>query len=233
VPFLRFSRDRQGYENTFLLHAVRKRGDKDRPGLLYWFRTPPHVKVGRAAFDEEAIRALEDQHPDVDFDWPRILEARPVVGEPSESGPPARREGREDSRQVTQKPYERQTSPPPVEPAPVPAELPDEEIEVAERSDLPHPLSDPSVAERLLGAEQLARLRGQHAAVLARIDTRITDPARLEAFRAQAEQVNPDGWVTEADVRDGLAKHDRVCSEILRQLGRRRRRRRGGPGPPA
>jgi hypothetical protein len=28
--------------------------------------------VGRAAFDETAIRALEDQHPGVEFDWPRI-----------------------------------------------------------------------------------------------------------------------------------------------------------------
>jgi hypothetical protein len=75
VPFLRFSRDRRGYENTFLLHAAKPRGEKNRPRLLYWFRTPPHLKVGRTPFDEDAIRLLEDEHPEVEFDWPRLLEA--------------------------------------------------------------------------------------------------------------------------------------------------------------
>jgi hypothetical protein len=233
VPFLRFARDRRVYENTFLLHAARKRGEKDRPALLYWFRTPPHVKVGRAAFDEDAIRLIEDQHPDLEFDWPHILEARAVVDEPPDPGPPLRGDRRQDPRRPVQGPDERTANPPLAELIPAPADETPEEIEAVDRSEPPHPLSDPSVAERLLGAEQLARLRGQYAAVLARIDTRITDPARLEAFRAQAEQVNPDGWVTETEVRDGLARHDRLCSDILRQLGRRRRRRRGGQGPAA
>jgi hypothetical protein len=74
VAFLRFSRDRRGYENTFLLHAARPGGEKNRPRLLYWFRTPPHLKVGRTPFDEDAIRLLEDEHPEVEFDWPRLLE---------------------------------------------------------------------------------------------------------------------------------------------------------------
>jgi len=74
VAFLRFSRDRRGYENTFLLHAGTSRGEKDRPRLLYWFRTPPHLKVGRTPFDEDAMRLLEDQYPAVEFDWSRLLE---------------------------------------------------------------------------------------------------------------------------------------------------------------
>jgi hypothetical protein len=74
VAFLRFSRDRRGYENTFLLHAATSRGEKDRPRLLYWFRTPPHLKVGRTPFDEDAMRLLEDQYPAVEFDWSRLLE---------------------------------------------------------------------------------------------------------------------------------------------------------------
>jgi hypothetical protein len=85
VPFLQFSRDRRGYESTYLVKAPRRRGEKDRLKLLYWFRSPPHVKLGRAAFDEDAIRALEEQHPDVEFDWPRILAARPPAAEPPES----------------------------------------------------------------------------------------------------------------------------------------------------
>jgi hypothetical protein len=41
---------------------------------LYWFRTPPDVRVGRQPFDEAVRRALEAQYPDVRFDWRQILE---------------------------------------------------------------------------------------------------------------------------------------------------------------
>jgi hypothetical protein len=40
---------------------------------LYWFRTPPGVRVGRSALDEDAIRLIEEHHPDIRFDWPQIL----------------------------------------------------------------------------------------------------------------------------------------------------------------
>jgi hypothetical protein len=86
VAFLRFSRDRRGYENTFLLHASRQHGEKERPRLLYWFRTPPHLKVGRTPFDEDAIRLLEDQYPDVEFDWTRLREAPAPSGEGGAEG---------------------------------------------------------------------------------------------------------------------------------------------------
>jgi hypothetical protein len=99
VAFVRFSRDRRGYENTFLLHAAKPRGEKERPRLLYWFRTPPHLKVGRTAFDEDAIHTLEDEYPDVEFDWSRLLESTAAAsadwnGQPGEpegahSTPPA------------------------------------------------------------------------------------------------------------------------------------------------
>jgi hypothetical protein len=45
-----------------------------RPRLLYWFRTPPNVKVGRQPFDEAVRRALEAQNPDIQFDWQTILD---------------------------------------------------------------------------------------------------------------------------------------------------------------
>ena len=47
---------------------------KSRPRLLYWFHTPPNVRVGRTAFDPEVRRALEAQNPDVAFDWTAIVE---------------------------------------------------------------------------------------------------------------------------------------------------------------
>jgi hypothetical protein len=68
------------------VHQDRRRGKGSR--LLYWFRTPPGVKVGRAALDEDAIRLLEELHPDVEFDWTRMLKAEPAQEvRPSSQGP--------------------------------------------------------------------------------------------------------------------------------------------------
>jgi hypothetical protein len=84
VPFVRFSRDKRGYEHTYLVQPVNKRGKSSRPRVLYWFRSPPGVKVGRAPFDEAAQRALEAQNPGVVFDWPTIISTPmpPVDPEP-------------------------------------------------------------------------------------------------------------------------------------------------------
>jgi hypothetical protein len=73
LPFLRFCRDKRGYEVTYLMHSFRHRG-QPRPRILYCFRTPPNVRVGRAALDEAAIRAIEEHNRDVKFDWTRILQ---------------------------------------------------------------------------------------------------------------------------------------------------------------
>lgn len=72
MPFVRFSRDKRGYEHTYLIHATSKKGAPTR--ILYWYRSPPGVKVGRPAFDAEMRRQLEVQYPHVDFDWRRISE---------------------------------------------------------------------------------------------------------------------------------------------------------------
>jgi hypothetical protein len=89
LPFLRFVRDKRGYENTYLVHTYRSRG-KTRPRILYWFRTPPNVRVGRAALDEEAIRAVEENNPDLSFDWTKILQA-PVIESERQERPDKRR----------------------------------------------------------------------------------------------------------------------------------------------
>ena len=72
MPFVRFSRDRRGYEHLYLVDAK----EHGRSRVLYWFRTPPGVKVGRSPFDTATQRSLEQQYPDVKFDWPQIVAAR-------------------------------------------------------------------------------------------------------------------------------------------------------------
>ena len=275
MPVLRFARDRRGYESTYLVETARK-GNQESGSLLYWFRTPPHVKVGRAAFDEDAIRLLEQQHPDSDFDWDRILTAKPPAApeprdargaRPERRGP--REARREDGRGRPAAPVERRDRPavaspprpaprseesqeqsppapviaaPPPEPAiPSPAPAPVEPpalaaparrfVRVFDRTPepgAPQHATEPSAAERRLGAEQLTILRARYAEVLARIASRGGEPARVESLREQAERVNPDGWVTDEEVAAGLAAMDGVLAELHQQVGRRRRRRRRG-----
>jgi hypothetical protein len=73
VAFLRFSRDKRGYEHFYLMQPTNRRG-KSQPRVLYWFRSPPNVRVGREPFDDGIRRALEAQNPGVAFDWKTIVE---------------------------------------------------------------------------------------------------------------------------------------------------------------
>jgi hypothetical protein len=73
MPFLRFTRDKRGYEQFALVQPMTRRG-KSVSRVLYWYRTPPDVKVGREPFDEAVRRALETQNPNITFDWRQILE---------------------------------------------------------------------------------------------------------------------------------------------------------------
>ena len=74
MAFLRFSRDKRGYEHFYLVEATTNRRGKTRARVLYWFRTPPGVKVGREPFDADVRQALESQNPGVAFDWRKIIE---------------------------------------------------------------------------------------------------------------------------------------------------------------
>lgn len=260
MPFLRFTRDRRGYENTFLVETVRRRG-RERSRVLYWFRSPPQVKVGRAALDEYAIRALEEQYPEIAFDWTRILEARFPPADPSDDhrrGRPRLRGERPErfgDRPVA--PVDRQALP--VDEA-SPSDLatdrlhggvePPEDLERSEpivskpdsmeaasielpETEPPALATEPSAAARRFGAEGLQRLRGRYAEVCARIAGQVTDPVRLQTLRDMAERLNPDAWVTDAEVTAGLAAFEQVLDGIRREIGPlRHRSRRGGRRKP-
>jgi hypothetical protein len=75
VAFFRFNRDKRGYEYFYLVEPVTNRRGKTHTRVLYWYRTPPNVRVGRPPFDEDVRRALEAQNPGVSFDWPKIMNA--------------------------------------------------------------------------------------------------------------------------------------------------------------
>jgi hypothetical protein len=101
MAYLRFSRDRRGYEQFALVQQPsNRRGSKSRPRLLYWFRSPPNIKVGREPFDPDVRRTLEARHPDIAFDWPAII-STPIPPVETENWRERRRaDARPDSRRM-------------------------------------------------------------------------------------------------------------------------------------
>ena len=241
MPFLRFSRDKQGYESTYLCHTFR-RGGKPQLRVLYWFRTPPDVTVGRLALDPVAIRAIEENNPDLKFDWDKILKLKPPPPPPDYD-----RDGRARRRRGRAAP-----APPAPDsiaaPAPVvsidstaDASGPESAVEAPAPAlmawDDPDPGHEPVEATQsgpthvvlgLTDEQGLARLRARHAEIQARISERVREPARLEDLRAQAALLDPDAWRTVDEARERLASLDEATRAIRKVLGRRRRTRRGG-----
>jgi hypothetical protein len=78
-----------------------------------------------------------------------------------------------------------------------------------------------------LGSQGLSRLRARHAEVLARISEKVGDLAKREELKVQAERLNPDTWVTDAEVTAGLEAYESVFETLRGVVGRGRKRRRG------
>ena len=251
MPNLRFTRDKRGYENTFLVHTFRRRG-KSRQRILYWFRTPPNVKVGRSALDEDAIRSIEEHNPDLSFDWPKILELKPPPAPPPEGGPKPR-----PSRRVKDAPRRAAAKPSAPESGTAVLAVAEQARDFAERAELvaeppegaavggenqgrgdrrdaggaaPGGDAGRSPVEVLIGREPASRLRARFLELQARITERGGDAARAETLRAQAASLNPDTWVTADEAKKGLEEFEPRLQELGRLLGlrKRRRSRRGG-----
>jgi hypothetical protein len=233
MPFLRLTRDRRGYENTFLLHAAHP---GEPPRVLYWYRSAPGVRVGRPALDEDAIRTIEEQHPDVDFDWPHILEVGAVMEPEIERRPirQKRRTGREQPSGV--KVEQRAPSGPgqeeaeelapaspeedlaaTTEPAFSDGEMIRFENEVVEEGTPPAPRAH-DLLEELVGREIATRLRARYAEVIARIHRVPLEHAQREAWEARAERLNPDNWVTPDEVLKGVQHADALFDSLRREL---------------
>jgi hypothetical protein len=72
VPFIRVTRDKRGYETTFVVHTYRSAKGAPETRVLYLFRSPAGISFGRRPLDDEARVALEHTHPDLSFDWQAI-----------------------------------------------------------------------------------------------------------------------------------------------------------------
>jgi hypothetical protein len=191
--------------------------------------------VGRAALDEDAIRLIEEYNPEVEFDWTRILK-----GQGAETRPPEPRERDRRVDRAARRRYDRgaaaSTPSPALSQPPAVDDLePELIVELEDALPVDEPALEPHAprpADTRLGSEGLSRLRARYAEVLARISERIQDPARQEQLKSQAERLNPDTWVTDAEVSAGLEAYESVFEGLRTAIGgpsrRRRRRRRGG-----
>ncbi len=242
MPFLRLTRDRRGFENTFLMHADRP---GDRPRLLYWYRTAPGVMLGRAALDEDAIRTIEEQHPDIDFDWPAIIALSEVMTPEDEAPAPRPQQQQQQQQRKERKGRNRDRSRDQVresasarsEPAELRRDDRDDESPVAVESveravEQPSPLElmepveplEPAargLVDELAGREIGARLRARYAEIIARIDGLELDGAAREAWLTRAEAIDPDAWESPEAVLHGVSNADAAFEKLKTELGHR------------
>jgi len=219
----------------------------DRPRLLYWYRTAPGVMQGRAALDEDAIRAIEEQHPEIDFDWPAIIALSEVMTPEDEAPPPRpqqqqqqRREkkrgrDRDHSREqvreeykVIAEPAEEAVSEPDPDSTSVPSAFAPPDSEALRRDDgdeespvavEPVERAASGLVDELAGREISARLRARYAEIVARIEGRELDGAALETWLARAEAIDPDAWESPEAVLQGVSNADALFEKLKAELG--------------
>jgi hypothetical protein len=220
VPFLRVIRDKRGYETTYLMHLYRE-GHRQRSRILYVFRSPGGVRVGRGALDPDVLRELEAQYPDIAFDWKDVRDHQQhieISPEPRRRKPPKREEAIE-------------TAAPDVLPA-APAPAPPSPSTLA-----PSPGAVPSAIEGATPDDQIAFLGRWYAVIRERIPRRTSDPVRQEALTALTERLNPAAWTDADQIAAGLQQASEALERLSRVFSRRRRRTRrrsndSRPAPP-
>ena len=225
MPFLRLTRDRRGFENTYLMHADRP---GDRPRILYWYRTAPGIVQGRAPLDEDAIRTIEDQHPDIEFDWPAILALSEVMTPEDEA--PAPRPQQQQRKDKRRKDRDTASAFAPPEPAELrrderagdtgatvePVEPLEPETEPVERVEFVEPRN--RLLEELAGREIGARLRARHSEIIARIDDLDVDGSEKDALFKRAEALDPELWMTPEAVLEGVRNADALFEKLKAAL---------------
>lgn len=219
MPFLRVIRDKRGYETTYLMHLYRD-GQRQRSKILYVFRTPGGVRVGRDPLEPEVLRQIEAQYPDIPFNWAMIRDTQQVI---ETSAEPRRRRPRKD------------------EEAPAPVAVPPVAVAPASPAPPVNPapprLVIPSVIEGATPDERIAFLAHWHPIVRERIPHRTSDPSRQEALNALADRLNPANWTDADQITAGLQQAAEALERLSHVFAKRRRRSRrrskdGRPAPP-
>jgi len=210
VPFLRVIRDKRGYETTYLMHIYRD-GARQRTRILYVFRTPGGVRVGRDPLEPEVQRQLEAQYPDIQFNWTAVRDTQQVIETAAE---PRRRRPKRDEEALPAEPV----AAPPAPQAAAPREPPAPRVVI------------PATIEGATPDEQIAFLNHWYPIVRERVASRASDPMRLEALNALADRLNPSAWTDADQITTGLETAAEALERLSRIFSKRRRRARRRPG---
>jgi hypothetical protein len=207
VPFLRVLRDKRGYETTYLMHWFRD-GNRQRSRVLYVFRTPGGVRVGRTALDRDVLRQIESRYPDIEFDWNAVRENQQIIEPAPEMR--RRRPKRDDTEAVAPAPHEPEAA------APLRPATPEPQ---APRAPIPAAIGGATPDE------QIAFLVHWYPLVRERIAMRSSEPERIEALTALAERLNPAAWTDADQITTGLQHASEALERLSRIFSRRRRRK--------
>ena len=213
MPFLRVIRDKRGYETTYLMHWYRE-GSRQRSRILYVFRTPGGVRVGRDALEPEVLRQIEREYPDIDFDWPVVVDNQQVVETNTEPRRPRKRRREDEIETLPAAPAEKPVR---AEAAPQPAAPP-----------------RPAVPSAIAGAtpdEQIAFLVVWYPQIRERVQQRTTDPARIETLLALCERLNTTSWTDADQITTGLQQAAEALERLSHVFAKRRRRARRARKP--
>lgn len=224
MPFLRVMRDKRGYETTYLMHWFRD-GARNRSRVLYMFRTPGGVRVGRQPLDREVLRQIEAQHPDIQFDWNAVRETQQIIEPAPEFR--RRRPRREEAETVQTAPVTPEQTvaadPAPVSTPPPAARPAASPVSPGAASPVPR-LQVPSTIEGSSPDEQIAFLLKWHPLICERLAQRTADPERRTALLALAERLNPGAWTDADQITTGLQQASEALERLSRVMARRRRR---------
>jgi hypothetical protein len=213
VPFLRVIRDKRGYETTYLMHLYRD-GPRQRSKILYVFRTPGGVRVGRDPLEPDVLRQIESQYPDIQFNWATVREGQQLI---ETSAEPRRRRPRREDEAAPVAPG------PPIVPVATPA--------VPAAPPVPR-IAIPSAIEGETPDERIAFLSHWHPIIRERIPQRTSDPARQEALGALADRLNPANWTDADEITAGLQQAAEALERLSHVFAKRRRRGRRRPKEP-
>ncbi len=213
MPYLRLTADRRGVEHTFLLHVA---APGERAKILYRYRTVPGVKIGRPALDDSSMRALEEQYPDIDFDWPYILDVGAMTPVEVEAAiPPRKRKPRRPDAD------DDEATPAAIAPplaaagaASALAALAGAEVAGPDA----HDDFGPDLLSELLGRGIAASLRGQHVALAESIDGAAVEAAVKAAWRERLVRLDPDGWDSPEAVLAGMATVQRDLDALTDEV---------------
>ena len=187
------------------MHLYRD-GARQRSKILYVFRTPGGVRVGRDPLEPDVLRQIESQYPDIQFNWATVRESQQVIETSIE---PRRRRPRREDETPTVAPSV------PVAPAAAPA---------APVAPAPPRVAFPSVIEGETPDERIAFLTHWHPIIRERIPHRTSDPARQEALNALADRLNPANWTDADEITAGLQQAAEALERLSHVFAKRRRR---------